>query len=636
MMDRLESRFLLAAGDPANDFGVDGYRRFSKEYGRIAWVGELFPLRNNGLLAVVDGESRPFGRPVAYPWLTRITPDGWLDPTFGEAGRIRRPMGISQIAERSDGKVLLLSTDSYAQETSIMRLRENGAVDRSYGTRGKVVLQTDIDLNTHAAHLDVDGQVTAFGERRNKNNYSEVLGTMIQRFKPDGSLDTTFGNAGTVSLDSKRFRLQPLSLVVSDDGAIFLNANRLAHGSYKPVVVKYLPNGKLDPNFGDGGTLYAADGAFGVNVQQLRDSLLLRTWIDKRHSAFRFQRMDVDGQILGTIDFRGGEDFGTPAGAGKLFELPDGSFIADGRHYFADGAFDSAYGYVTGGDVISAHGDRLFGTYDRGVIAIDLHGDRSDDVITFASGLLTIHGTDGNDNITFSGSRPSGASPQSPLTFASVHRNGVGRSFLMGDIEEVLVLAGDGDDEVSASASYHAIRATVIGGQGNDTLNGGAFSQFVAQGDAGDDRLNGRRNSVLDGGDGNDTLQGSSGDYNDDYVGPITVLGGAGDDRIDIRGSALIEAGDGNDTVIASGSGPEPSYRPTVFGQAGDDLLLGYRPFYYVDARGEIFYGGPGNDTIDAADGPDYLDGGPGFDYLRGGKGDDTLITDADDVIINH
>lgn len=63
---------------------------------------------------------------------------------------------------------------------------------------------------------------------------------------------------------------------------------------------------------------------------------------------------------------------------------------------------------------------------------------------------------------------------------------------------------------------------------------------------------------------------------------------------------------------------PIPAGRTPVFGTGGADRLKG-------TSKDEIFYGGPGNDTIDAAGGADIVCGGSGADLLYGADGADVL-----------
>lgn len=63
---------------------------------------------------------------------------------------------------------------------------------------------------------------------------------------------------------------------------------------------------------------------------------------------------------------------------------------------------------------------------------------------------------------------------------------------------------------------------------------------------------------------------------------------------------------------------PIPVGRTPVFGTASADKLKG-------TSKDEIFYGGPGNDTIDADGGADIVCGGSGADLLYGADGADVL-----------
>lgn len=83
----------------------------------------------------------------------------------------------------------------------------------------------------------------------------------------------------------------------------------------------------------------------------------------------------------------------------------------------------------------------------------------------------------------------------------------------------------------------------MVGGYGNDWLDGGDHNDTLF-GEGGDDQLiGGLGNDHLDGGDGNDTLQGGSGDD--------ALLGGAGNDVLSGgEGSDQLQGGSGNDTYI--------------------------------------------------------------------------------------
>ncbi len=126
---------------------------------------------------------------------------------------------------------------------------------------------------------------------------------------------------------------------------------------------------------------------------------------------------------------------------------------------------------------------------------------------------------------------------------------------------------GAGNDLLDATAAQ--VEVTLLGGDGDDTLNGG------------------RGDDLLDGGEGNDRLLAAAG--ND------TLLGGGGLDNLD--------GGDGDDVL---------------FGQLGNDVLKGGK-------GNDQLSGGAGNDSLLGQEANDTLVGGFGLDTLDGGLGNDVL-----------
>lgn len=103
----------------------------------------------------------------------------------------------------------------------------------------------------------------------------------------------------------------------------------------------------------------------------------------------------------------------------------------------------------------------------------------------------------------------------------------------------------------------------------------------------------------------NDTLVGGAGsDYLNGYDGDDKLYGNGGDDYLSGgNGLDYLYGGDGNDSLS---------------GEAGNDYLYG-------DAGNDSLNGGAGNDYLNGGDGNDYLNGEAGNDYLNGRAGNDSL-----------
>ena len=171
--------------------------------------------------------------------------------------------------------------------------------------------------------------------------------------------------------------------------------------------------------------------------------------------------------------------------------------------------------------------------------------------------------------------------------------------------------------------------ATIVGTDGNDTLNGTSGDDVIV-GLGGDDVITSGANDEMDlicGGDGNDSLIVTSGGLYSD------VSGDAGDDRIQGAKDSFVQVdyehspasvnvdlgagtatGWGNDTLVRV---------DFAYGSAFDDVLKG-------SAGLNVLWGDAGNDTLLGLGGLDDLDGGPGNDTLDGGTGHDWL--DYDDA----
>jgi Ca2+-binding RTX toxin-like protein len=160
-----------------------------------------------------------------------------------------------------------------------------------------------------------------------------------------------------------------------------------------------------------------------------------------------------------------------------------------------------------------------------------------------------------------------------------------------GSIENVI--GGGGNDYINGNS----LDNTLNGGDGNDYLSAGNGNDTLF-GDAGNDNLNGDAgNDNLYGGDGNDNLDGDAGDdnlYGGD--GNDFLFGGTGDDYlISGNGNDFLIGEDGNDYLSAGN---------------GDDYLIG-------NAGNDTLYGGFGNDILNGAAGNDTLNGAAGNDTYR-------------------
>ncbi|MEP0991294.1 MAG: cadherin-like domain-containing protein [Tateyamaria sp.] len=269
--------------------------------------------------------------------------------------------------------------------------------------------------------------------------------------------------------------------------------------------------------------------------------------------------------------------------------------------FAADENPDNDLDFVDGGagdDTISTgdDADTIIGGDGNDVI----DGGIDDDSITGDDGSDRIVGGEGNDSIDaglgndtiFAGNDPDLGLDQlnieddgsNPL-FPGDPRPDNGRDTVDGGEGDDLIFGADDDD-------------VLLGGAGQDTIDGEIDNDFIDGGIGDDSLLGGQGNDTIEGGDGQDFIDGGR---NADVLS-----GGAGDDTIlGDNGADVINGGEGND-FIDGGTGDD-----TLNGDAGDDSILG----------------ATGDDVIDGGDGNDTIDGGNGGnDDLSGGDDRDTFI----------
>jgi uncharacterized delta-60 repeat protein len=214
----------------------------------------------------LDGLSTEFA-------LARYNPDGSLDPTFGTDGKVTTDFfGNSDLAyavaiQQDDhivaaGRALNGSNYDFA----LARYNPDGTLDPSFGTGGKAT--TDFFGGADVASgltVQSDGNIVGVGFAFNGSNFDFALA----RYTPGGTLDPTFGTGGKVSTDFLGSDDAASAVALQADGDI-VAAGNVADADF--ALARYKPNGTLDPTFGTGGKVTTdffgnSDLAYAVAIQ---------------------------------------------------------------------------------------------------------------------------------------------------------------------------------------------------------------------------------------------------------------------------------------------------------------------------------------------------------------------------------
>lgn len=243
-----------------------------------------------------------------------------------------------------DGKIILVGTvDSTTRpgfpDFGIARYNQDGSLDSSFGQGG--IVTTDIpppsesDFGAHndaafAGALQADGKIIAVG-------YSAIVHYTVARYNLDGSLDASFGHGGIVTSEFASGYNVPRAVVVQPDGKI-LTAGAAVADKSDFFVVRHNADGSLDQSFGQGGTVVTAvssgdDFASAMSLQPNGQIIVAGDTKINGNYQMALVRYNPDGSIDPTLgscpgiitDFGPGDDF-----AFAVALQSDGKLIAAG------------------------------------------------------------------------------------------------------------------------------------------------------------------------------------------------------------------------------------------------------------------------------------------------------------------
>jgi len=218
----------------------------------------------NGVAVQADGKIVVVGQSAENLGdflVLRLMRDGALDISFGDGGVVKTPFGSGRdtaqgVAIQPDGKIVVVgTTDAGATglDFAIARYNVDGSLDAGFGAGGKQITALGDDSDTaFAVVIDAQGKLVVAGDS-NQGASSSGLDFALARYLPDGTLDASFEGDGklTTALDPSAGRDSAYALLleqVAGEQRILV-----AGGEGDFSLARYLPNGALDPAFGEAG-----------------------------------------------------------------------------------------------------------------------------------------------------------------------------------------------------------------------------------------------------------------------------------------------------------------------------------------------------------------------------------------------
>jgi uncharacterized delta-60 repeat protein len=185
--------------------------------------------------------------------IIRYNPDGSIDSSFGTSGKIiydsnRGQDHARKVLLQPDNKIVVCGDIDF-HAVLLLRYLQDGTPDESFGNSG--VVQTDMNEwpNILNAALQSDGKIVA-GGRIGTGGISKFL---LVRYLNNGTLDENFGDGGKVITDFAKYDEHINALDLQQDGKIVVTGVSGAGYNNVLAMARYNSNGSLDEAFGSGG-----------------------------------------------------------------------------------------------------------------------------------------------------------------------------------------------------------------------------------------------------------------------------------------------------------------------------------------------------------------------------------------------
>lgn len=188
---------------------------------------------------------------------------GTLDPFFGEGGKVSIDFSGDEddafsVALQNDQKMIIAGRSKQLSGTydfALARLNPDGSLDQSFGDNGKIVQSLGPFSTVSDVLVKTDGKIIVVGIRYNYNSASvtESSNIAICRYTNDGLLDSTFGVNGIITYDLSGTYDFAYSGDIQNDGKIVIVGHTGSNGSGDFLIVRVYSDGSLDNSFGTGG-----------------------------------------------------------------------------------------------------------------------------------------------------------------------------------------------------------------------------------------------------------------------------------------------------------------------------------------------------------------------------------------------
>ncbi|WP_434707414.1 hypothetical protein J3P75_16070 [Pseudomonas sp. R1-1] len=368
-MENKESK----AGSLDPSFGVNGEFTFQG-------VDHIFALmvdRQDRIYAAGRTEDNRF-------YVDRLTSEGKVDTTFGDAGRVSGLFGDASQSQALTINVdlkdrVLITGNQFRDDGAVClaRFTPQGNPDTSFSLDGQVVMSLSIrperstatdsepdsvGSSSNACRVLSDGKILFYG--RAGHNY----GPYLVRFTDTGQLDSSFNDIGYTKVSYKEEEISPRSLSIIQGERIIVSGHISGDAGYG-MLAAYNQNGKLEHSFATQGyALFQGPDYLHAEVMDMQQGPGSQLWVTggTANGAVKegfLTRLDKDGHVDTT--FNHGNPVLSPPGF--IFRWEAMAIQEDGKIVLAGWDYDRRLGrlgrYYPGGPLDTDFGEGGLSTF---------------------------------------------------------------------------------------------------------------------------------------------------------------------------------------------------------------------------------------------------------------------------------
>jgi uncharacterized delta-60 repeat protein len=327
-----------ASGSYVNDTNINLLQGTDK-------VVSIIEQTNGKTVALLTSEQQGVGNTAL---LTRNNSNGNIDTLFGADNTGLVDTGLVnpyRLAKQSDGKMLISTLDGL-----IKRFTVDGSLDTGFANSG--VLDFSPTATGGAVNFidnivtSSDGKIYIVFDYFNNSLYNIGL----YRLNNDGSIDTTFGVDGiatarfdTIDVNEEEF---PTDIFIQSDNKIVMACSIDINGNWIGGIVRFNATGTLDTTFGINGKVTVQTGTvyYPFTIKGTQNNKFL---IDARISNTRLvTQFNSDGSYDTSFGTNGSVTI--PYSGGDMVLQPDGKILCSANggilRFSTNGTLDTGFG----------------------------------------------------------------------------------------------------------------------------------------------------------------------------------------------------------------------------------------------------------------------------------------------------